>query len=596
MRKSIRVAALAAIVVAAGGAATAATAPPTGSTPVTVTAGAMTGKVNADLGKGLTLQVSNSTAGYDAAQLTVFRHGAPYRSLDTTDTYEATGFHYDFSGLPADTYTVCAYPIDPSLGRPANAPGQAGGCYAGADKLGNPLYVYFDGTHVPAGAVPIDPAHAPTLSMSNVLDPNAAGIAGKLTNPQGAGVAYATVRVLDRVSGQEFDTMTDSTGSYYVAHLPAAYAGPNRPRYSVCFDPHFSGQSSPLAPACYSKVPWNGGEAGLPADATPVTPLPGRNSTGISQVLQKGGAIAGSVVDASTHAPIVSEVTVFGGGGAVLESVGVGSKGTFRAQGLTPSANYRVCVNAGTAYIPQCWKNVAWDGSGPLPTGTTAVTVTAGATTSGIQFKLTPAPPVPNTFGTISGAVADLHSGKRLNGATVWVFTSAGPLATTATTDANGNYSVTLPASSSGYRICATDFTSTAPDSTATGWAPRCHGNVAWNGTGAAPTASPAVALAIGASVSPINVPMPRGGAIAGTMTVEGLNEGFGVTPGPDGVSVEIFTHSGQGVYRTDVLGLPSPAYQINGLAPGKYLVCFDGSGDNSLSQCYKFVAWDPGG
>jgi hypothetical protein len=151
----------------------------------------------------------------------------------------------------------------------------------------------------------------------------------------------------------------------------------------------------------YSGIPCPNQNCSVPG-GTPVSVTAGTTTGGIDFVLATGGSITGFVRDAAGHA---AGTYVFG----FPEGFGwVQLDGHYRLTGLTPGGQY-VGVAAGD-FVDEVYDDVPCFGCDPATSGATAVTVVAGAVTSGIDFTL-------DAGASIGGAVTS--GGQPVGGVTV---------------------------------------------------------------------------------------------------------------------------------------------------------------------------------
>ncbi|HVU91557.1 MAG TPA: carboxypeptidase-like regulatory domain-containing protein, partial [Jatrophihabitans sp.] len=222
-----------------------------------------------------------------------------------------------------------------------------------------------------------------------------------------------------------------------------------------------------------------------------------------------------------------------------------------------------------------------------LPSGTTAVPVTAGATHSGIDAGLTRA-------ASISGTITAAATHKAVGSALVSAYDSAGhAVGLPGFSDSAGKYQIKgLPASPSGYAVCVSAY-SAKGGGVRTGYLGRCYKNVAWSG-GAVPKAANRVKLATGQQAGGINVALPSGAAISGTVRS---------TSGAALNSVYVQLRNRATGARYYALTGKTGGYIARSLPPTSkgYQVCFDGRGSTTrsargfLTQCFRKVAWTGG-
>ena len=156
--------------------------------------------------------------------------------------------------------------------------------------------------------------------------------------------------------------------------------------------------------------------------------------------------------------------------------------------GLAANSNYTVCFDgsnatggpSATGYAPQCFSGIAYDGSYPPPAGT-AVAVTAGTTTSGINAALL-------VGGAISGTVTAASDGVGLGNVYVAIFSGANQIAY-GWTAGDGTYTIAGLPPSSNYLVCFNGSSATG-GSSAIGYLDQCYNGVTWDGS-SAPAGTP---------------------------------------------------------------------------------------------------------
>ncbi|MDT4915542.1 MAG: hypothetical protein QOH89_242 [Pseudonocardiales bacterium] len=494
-------------------------------------------------------------------------------STDSTGQYLLRGLRPSATG-----YNVC---VRGEVYGGSSTTGYRGRCYTTATWTGGA---------VPASAQEIPLTTAQHRTGINITLPSGAAIAGRITNAAGAGIDNTSVSARNRSNGQMIFGQTDGTGHYKLIGLTSSSAG-----YSVCFDPRYSAAGSyGYRPRCYRNVAWGGGS--IPSAATAVKVTLGNTHTGISQVLPPAGAISGTVTENGTGTPVAGgPVNVFNSAGVAFASATVSSTGHYVVKGL-PAGTFRVCaarvgVSSAVAYPGQCWQSVAW-GGGPLPSGTTGVAVTRRHVHTGINFVLTK---VTIQLGSISGTITESAGSQPLDGATASLYSSSGASLGSISTDSAGHYLFGyLPASATGYTICATGGSAlSATPMPSTGWAPRCYTDVSWNGVSAPPASATKVPLTAGEDRTGVDVALHVGGKVTGTVYVYGV-----VTP-LTGVAVELFTPSGRMVGYTS--SAADGSYEFASLAPvaapSGYIACFVGTNlvgtAGYLPQCYNGKSWN---
>jgi hypothetical protein len=218
------------------------------------------------------------------------------------------------------------------------------------------------------------------------------------------------------------------------------------------------------------------------------------------------GDVSGTVTDAGgTHHGLVNVIVGLyspshGGYGGVETA----ADGTYTVTGLPAGTDYQVCFYASyyatggasdaLGYVDQCYNNQPNNQSS---TSQTPVTVTAGATTTGINAVLA-------VGGAVSGTVTDAggtHHGLAHVGVTVISVSVSSPLGTmlAVETAADGSYSIAGLATGTDYKVCFDASGATGGSSDATGYVNQCYNNQPFVGT---PTP---VSVTAGAATTGIN-------------------------------------------------------------------------------------------
>jgi len=553
---------------------------PSGASSVSVTSNTNHQNINAHLKKAAAIKgkVTNS-AGHAVANASVvaFKNGrvAAFSGTNSSGAYTVRG-------LLAGTYKVCA--TGPFSGGPSA--GYLGSCYGGG-FFGNSFTV-------PSSAAKIVLSNGQLKTGKNIKLKVGAAISGKITSPSGAAIKYGEVAAHNRSTGATVYGGTDKYGKYKIKSLPPSTKG-----YTVCASAPFFGQpgKTGVLPRCYKKTAWSGGSS-YPSTATKVSVKTGKTTTGISVRLTAGGAISGTISDASNGHPLSDEgVVVFNSSGRFLAFANTNSQGHYVAKGLAAASGDRVCAyphyrSATVHYKGKCWKNVAWNG-GSLPKGTTGVAVHVGKIHTGVNLKLTK---VTIKVGSISGTITEAAGASPLQNAEIDVFTSGGAEVGGTETATNGTYTVSnLPVNSTGYVVCAKTNDSTFSGTTATpnpgGWAPRCYKvstGTAWNGVNV-PSGATRLSISAGQHRSGIDIALQVGGEISGNLFI-----GAGPATASN-ITVFLFTSGGKEITES---GFQSGTYSFSGLAPEfSYKVCFDGREDGSPSiQGYRPQCYSTGG
>jgi IPT/TIG domain/Carboxypeptidase regulatory-like domain len=467
-------------------------------------------------------------------------------------TVTAADGTYRVSGLPAGSeYTVCF-----------SATYRVAQCYDAAPPWAAPTTLSVTAGDVTSG---INAA----LVLGGVVTGTVTDAAGTHQPLENVGVAVST----NSEGVPSYDAWTSSDGTYSLVVAPGS-------AYRVCF--HASGASggSGADPGyidqCYSGQTALGG-------GDPVAVVAGLTTSGIDAAMVPGGAIAGTVTQAGTGAPLeMVHVSVALTSDPTADVFGTTTltDGTYNL--IATPGTYRVCFDGtgatggssgGSGYVPQCYDNV------PLGGTTTPVTITdVGATTPGIDAALELA-----GSGSVSGTVTDA-AGNGLERVHVFVWSkSAGGNAPDISTAADGSYTVTGLPAAIDYQVCFDASDAMGGSSDATGYVGQCYNNQPGGDT------ATLVTVAEGVTTTGIDAALAAGGAIHGVATdVEGS--------GLANVSLDVSSPSASGVsYATTAA---DGSFTVRGLAAGTdYTVCFHGGSGVTgglsdatgyVDQCYN--------
>ena len=266
----------------------------------------------------------------------------------------------------------------------------------------------------------------------------------------------------------------------------------------------------------------------------------GQTASGINFAMQIGGEITGTVTAAATQAAVPGvSVTVSTADGTTVDTTSTGEAGTYTLAGLAPGSYVVSFVSP--KYVSQYYSGAASSASA------TQVVVAADANTANVNAALQAA-------GEIKGEVIDGFTQAPLPYAAVLVYDAQGTLATTAYTDANGQYAAG-GLSSGTYRV----------EFEPSGY-PGTYSALYYNGQSSLASAN-GVPVSAGAATSNINGVLYNGGQITGTVT-------DATTKLPiQNVEVWVFNASGSTIASTttDANG----NYAVEGIAAGTYRVEF---------------------
>jgi hypothetical protein len=529
-------------------------------------------------------QVTAAAGGSISGSIFAYRNG----NFISSGFIDGTG-HYQIGGLGASAtgYAICVSPFGIFGGN--STTGYLGRCYKTAA---------FNGSSVPSGATKVPLTDGQQKTNINITIPSGAAISGKVVNSAGKAIPGVSISTRSKSSSASGFAITNANGVFKILGLPGSANG-----YGVCASSAFltAGATGYLS-RCWKNVAWNGGT--IPSGANAVSVSLGHTHTGINITLPRGAAISGAITDAANGHPLNhAGVAALNSAGGFLATASTNSTGHYTLKGLPASTSIRVCAFAfstatlttETDYKGKCWKNATWNG-GRLPSGTTGVKTTLGKTHTGINLKLNKST---IHLGSIAGTVRET-GGAAVQAASVMLMNSSGGFVDSTQTDMTGHYKLSrLRANSTGYVVCVrpdeSAFSPTTPTPD-TGWAPRCHTDVAWNGLGV-PGGANKVPLTAGQNRTGIDVTLHVGGEISGIVSNTGLK-----TSPIDFVTVEIFTATGRSLATTS--SAFDGTYDVKGLAPNAtgYIVCFDGRtvgfgvGPGYLPECWQDQPWDGNG
>jgi hypothetical protein len=358
------------------------------ATKVTVTAGATTSPISAELATGgqitgtVTDAVTHDTLAH--VQVAVYEAGIRVATAET-----ASGGTYTVSGLGTGNYEV-----------EFSAPGgYLPQFWEGKDTLTEATAVA-----VTAG----DPAHS---GIDAALAPAYGSLSGTVTGAGGVPLEHVEVKVYDSADSYVASAETTANGTYTVAGLAPG-------NYEVQFLPSSGG---------YLKQYYSG--KSTLAEASSVAVTAGATTPAINARLAIGGQISGTVTETGSNAPLNHvEVNVYDASDGYVTSAETSSSGEYTVVGLVPG-NYEVGFAAGGSYAPQFYQ-----GSLSLAEAKT-VAVSADATTSGIDAALV-------VGGSISGTVTDAATNLPMAEVEVNVYDAAGNVVESEETGPEGTYTV----------------------------------------------------------------------------------------------------------------------------------------------------------
>jgi hypothetical protein len=440
---------------------------PTTGTPITVTAGATTSGINFALVAGGRISGTVTDAATSAPlaniDVEIYNAGGAFITRGTTNS---SGIYTSETGLPGGTYYA----------RTFNSEGYI-------DELYNNITCLT--CNVTTGT-PISVTAGATTSGINFALATGGRISGTVTDAAtSAALSSVTVQVYNSSGVFLSGFVTNGAGTYTFLGLPAGTYYARTVNSLGYFDELYDNIS------CTSDCPITTG--------TPITITTGATTSGIDFALVKGGRISGIVTDAATSAPLNTVgVQIYNSSGAFVTSGATNSSGIYTSGTGLPTGTYYARTFNSQGYVDELYDNITCLNCN-VTTGT-PISVTAGATTSGIGFALT-------AGARISGTVTDAVTTAPIANVSVRIFNSSGNQVASVNTDASGNYISTGLITGTYY---ARTFNSLS------------YIDELYNNITCAPclvTSGTPVAVTAGATTSGINFALVTGGRVSGTVT-----------------------------------------------------------------------------
>ncbi len=392
-------------------------------------------------------------------------------------------------------------------------------------------------------------------------------ISGTVTNAR-TGEPMARVGVVVSGARHSVQVGSDERGRYEATGLPAG-------AYTLRTFADASGTLQPrprVLDQVYKGIEcWKDECRGV--SGTPVPVSAGRTIGNIDFALAEGGAIAGTVTDAVTGAPVkLSRIEFFSPDGRQADAASVDAQGRYASGGLRAGTYFAVAAANWAGRNPlarQLYKGRPCAAGACDVTDGTPITVTAATTTSGIDFALT-------RGGTISGTVTNRSTGQPVPGAEVGVYASLGDLGTVATVRADEKGAYAIPGLDAGdYYVQASahevlDATTRVPMFPAI--LDQIYPDVAcaFRGCREVLRLGKPVAVKAGATATGIDFALGSGGTISGRITDAATGKGV--------KDVRLIFHLESGVVATRTvtdadgnytsLPLPTGAYYLRSQAP----------------------------
>lgn len=365
------------------------------ATAVSVTAGQDLTGIDTSLPKGGTISGKvTAPAGVSVSGISVTAYTSGSQTAYVGSSYANADGTYRLVGLPTGSYKI-----------------QVTGNSSGA------VSQWYGNTASAETAAPVAVTAGQDVAGIDFAVVKGGTISGKLTVPTGVDPSRISVYVAtgDAAATYVAGTGVNQDGSYKLVGFPAG-------SYKL----QFMGNDSGAVDQWYSN-------ASSASTATALTLTSGQERTGVNATMVKGATISGQLTGLADGEQY--PVSVLDTSGKTVKLGYSGSGGTYSVNGL-PAGSYKVAFNRSSGYSiaeAQFYQNM------PESSGVgsaTSVTVAAGQAASGKDAKLAKG-------GTLSGTVTDKVKAALPN-ARVQAYTADGSKVTrTATTDAQGKFSVT---------------------------------------------------------------------------------------------------------------------------------------------------------
>ncbi len=295
----------------------------------------------------------------------------------------------------------------------------------------------------------------------------------------------------------------------------------------------------------YNDISCPGGVCTVTTGA-PISVTAGSTTTGIDFGLLSGGRISGTVTDVAGGVPLANvQVRVHNASGAQVTSVNTNSSGVYTTAGL-PAGTYYARTSNTLGYIEELYNDISCPGGVCTVTAGTPITLTAGSTTTGIDFGLL-------SGGRISGAVTEVAVGLPLANVRVRVYNSSGTQVTSVNTNSSGVYTTAgLPAG-----------TYYARTSNTLGYVEELYNDISCPGGICTVTTGALITVTVGTTTAGIDFGLAQGGRIGGTVT--------DAATGLPLANVQVRVHNSSGTRVGSVNTDSSGVYATSGLPAGTY-------------------------
>jgi hypothetical protein len=376
---------------------------PTDGTPVAVTYGTTTTDINfiLDLGGYITGTISDLQSSFPIEDVEVIAYNSS-GELVGYGSSAGNGFYF-IEGLPTGTYYVRTESEDYLDELYDNLPCDDDGC--------DPL----TGTPIAVTINTVTPNIDFELAVSG-------SISGNIQDGNNFPIEDVFIAVTDSNGNFVRGSDSDDSGHYKVSGLSTGDF------YVQTF--------SNYADEVYNNIPCEGDCDPTTGDAVHV--VTSNETIGIDFQLLDAGKISGTVKDELSQLPISNvHIYVYDDQGNFVRSDSTDFSGQYLIVGLQNDGDYFVVTDSDDRYRNEIYDNFVCLPSNCDPTSGTPVPVSAGTTTTNIDFELTPS-------GKVTGTIRDAISGNPVVGIEVQVFDSAGHSFSGRYTDPQGFYSINV--------------------------------------------------------------------------------------------------------------------------------------------------------
>jgi hypothetical protein len=448
---------------------------PTSGTPITVTVGTTTAGVSFGLVKGgrISGTVTDAATGapLQSVQVRILNSGGSQVTYGYTNS---SGVYTSNAGLVAGTYYARTY----------NSQGYIEELY---DNISCP-----GGSCSQTGGTAISVSLGSTRTGVDFGLVKGGRITGTVTDAATAlPLAGVSVLVYDSGGTQLTSGYTSGSGVYTTSSgLPAGTYYARTSNSLGYFD------------ELYDDKPCADGNCSV-TTGTAVAVTSGATVTGIDFALSPGGRVSGTVTDAATGLPLANvEVDVYSSTGLYVSYSTTNSAGVYTSRTALASGTFYVRTWNSQGYFDELFDDVPCPAGSCSITSGTPVSVTAGATTGGIDFDLA-------RGARISGTVTDHATGLPVADVGIDIYNAAGWYVTYAYTDGTGVY-----ASAGGL----TPGTYYAKTYNSAGYIDELYDNTTCLGSACSVLTGTPITVTTGTTTG-VDFALGKGGAISGIVT-----------------------------------------------------------------------------